>query len=560
MMINLITACFICTITIFSYGFFVHKFLFANSSEKTRITESSLFGIIALSLLAVILNFLLPLNKFIGSFIIIFSFFLFYKITINEKFRYKIIKLIIASSFITFLLIYGSNINRPDAGLYHLPYVSILHDSKIIFGISNVHSRFGMISIIQYLSAIFNNHFFILEFLTLPLATILSFFIIFLISTFSTLKNNLNLLNFIFLILVVSLYSFSRYSNYGNDAPSHIYFFLVAFYFLLSHEDKNNFSKILIISSFLITLKPFMLFVFIIPIVYFLKYKKNNWIFKRSLIFSFCILFFWILKNIITSGCLIYPVTKTCFSELNYVDKKIIKQVETEGEAWSKDVNNFKIDIPLKEYNKVKWISVWFNNHFKVIIEKVLPIFIFLIVIFLMKILRTKLNFKKNKSKFFLNNQFLLIILSLIFSIIWFLKFPIYRYGMSFIIITIFSIFCFTLTFFEKENSFKKNKKFFSIIVIFGIVMFSFKNVLRITNLEITNYKNFPWPKIYTLSNIEKNTPKKYKQIIYDNQLLYYYTGGIECMYSNAPCSNYLNKNIKLNTFKSYKIYSLNTK
>ena len=46
---------------------------------------------------------------------------------------------------------------RPDAGLYHLPYVKILNDEKIIFGLSNLHSRYGHISIIQYLSAISNN-------------------------------------------------------------------------------------------------------------------------------------------------------------------------------------------------------------------------------------------------------------------------------------------------------------------------------------------------------------------------------------------------------------------
>ena len=559
-MINLITACFICTITIFSHGFFVHKFLFVNSNEKTRIIESALFGVIALGLLAVIINFLIPLNKFVGSFVIIFSFFLFYKIIIKENYRYKIIKLIIASSIMTFLLIYGSNINRPDAGLYHLPYVSILHDSKIMFGISNVHSRFGMISIIQYLSAIFNNHFFILEFLTIPLATIFSFFIVFLISIFSALKKNLTLLNFIFFILVVTFYSFSRYSNYGNDAPTHIYFFLVAFYFLISHKDKDNFYKILIISSFLITLKPFMLFVFIIPIVYFFKFTKNTWVLNRCLLFSFCILFFWVLKNIITTGCIIYPVTKTCFSKLNYVDKQVVKQVETEGEAWSKDVNNSKVNISFKEYNKVKWMNVWLNNHFKVITEKTFPIFIFLIIIFLLKMLKTKLVFKNNKSKFFSNNQFLLILLCLIFSVIWFLKFPIYRYGMSFLVIFIFSIFCFILTFFENENSFKKNKFFFSIIVICAIIVFSLKNLIRITNIDNIKYSNFPWPKIYTLKNEGENVPKKFKQIMNNNKLLYYYTGGTECMYSLAPCTNYLNKNIKLNTIKTYKVYSLNNK
>ena len=46
---------------------------------------------------------------------------------------------------------------RPDAGLYHLPFINILHHEKIVLGLSNLHFRFGHISIIQYFSAISNN-------------------------------------------------------------------------------------------------------------------------------------------------------------------------------------------------------------------------------------------------------------------------------------------------------------------------------------------------------------------------------------------------------------------
>ena len=61
------------------------------------------------------------------------------------------------SSIIIFLLIASSNVYRPDAGLYHLPFINILNHEKIIFGLSNLHFRYGHISIIQYTSAIFNN-------------------------------------------------------------------------------------------------------------------------------------------------------------------------------------------------------------------------------------------------------------------------------------------------------------------------------------------------------------------------------------------------------------------
>ena len=58
------------------------------------------------------------------------------------------------------LIISLDNTNRPDAGLYHLPYINILNESNLIVGISNIHFRYGHISIIQYISAIYNNIFF----------------------------------------------------------------------------------------------------------------------------------------------------------------------------------------------------------------------------------------------------------------------------------------------------------------------------------------------------------------------------------------------------------------
>ena len=116
-------------------------------------------GAVGLSFVSLILNFFVPLNATINSFIyflIIIIFFFKFKNKINKK----TIIFLIASSVITFLLIIYSNINRPDAGLYHLPYISLINENKIIFGISNLHSRFGHVSIIQYLQAINKNYVF----------------------------------------------------------------------------------------------------------------------------------------------------------------------------------------------------------------------------------------------------------------------------------------------------------------------------------------------------------------------------------------------------------------
>ena len=73
------------------------------------------------------------------------------------------------------------------------------------------------------------------------------------------------------------------------------------------------------------------------------------------------------------------------------------------------------------------------QNHFKIIIEKISPI---LIILFLILIIKFKLREKINKEIIKMNNRFLIIFLfSFIFVLIWFLKFPLYRFGQSFLII-----------------------------------------------------------------------------------------------------------------------------
>ena len=73
--------------------------------------------------------------------------------------------------------------------MYHFPYISFLQESKIALGITNIHYRFGYISIFQYISSMYNNSFFMKEAITIPLASLFSFFIGYVISE---IKKNLN--------------------------------------------------------------------------------------------------------------------------------------------------------------------------------------------------------------------------------------------------------------------------------------------------------------------------------------------------------------------------------
>ena len=308
------------------------------------------------------------------------------------KIGYKNYKIILFASLCTFILILCSNVYRPDAGLYHLPVTSMINENKIIIGSSNIHFRFAHSSIIQYFSALYNTHFFSLAFITIPSASIFSFYIYYIFENYlKYVKEKNNFLSlFFFLLIIFSLYSFNRYSNYGNDAVAHIfYFILITKLLTINYFDeikKNEFYIISLICLFLLSNKIFMGIVLIIPALIFIySINKRKILFSKNFIYCFIFLALWILKSVLTSGCIFYPISQTCFKNFKIYDNDKTKFEALSGEAWSKDwINQEDPKLEFKEYNeKFNWIDTWLKNlltnlsskEWKVMIAKIPPIF-----------------------------------------------------------------------------------------------------------------------------------------------------------------------------------------
>ena len=227
------------------------------------------------------------------------------------------------SSIITIILLSYSNIYRPDAGLYHLPYLSLVNDNKIVIGAANINFRFAINSIAQYLSASQNNYIYNQASISIPLASAFSFSIIFMIKKiFEKIKINKTLISTsIFLISIFCLLSFGRFSNYGNDAISHLYFFILVIFILADYErikfDYLKLNKIALLSIFLFTTKAFMFLIIAIPFIFFITFKnKKKLLLSRFHFINSVLLIAWLLKSVIISGCIIYPINETCFKSL----------------------------------------------------------------------------------------------------------------------------------------------------------------------------------------------------------------------------------------------------
>lgn len=508
-------------------------YIFIRNKKKNIYNYSInlIFGIILVSFLALILNFFFPLNKLICTLIIIIPIITIIK-NINFFFSINYLKFLLIISTLAFLLIAKSTVYRPDAYLYHLPFINILIENKIIFGLTNLHSRFGHTSIIQYTSSILNNYIFEEKGILLPVALVASAVIINLgYQIFKYFSNQQYTLHFyyLFFIFIFITYKMNRYSEYGNDATAHfLFFFLISELIRDFKKEQKSFSNLLLISVFIIMNKITFALAIFLP---FLINEKNTIKFfnlKNYFIYLFVII--WILKNIILTGCLTYPIPGLCFEKLSWTNTELARKVSIENEAWAKGWSDSKYNISQINYNKsFNWIKTWSNNHFKKIYKILVPYLFFIIFIYIYSFLK----FKKTelpKKKF---EYYSILIVCAISSIIWFLKAPVFRFGYSYIITFIALSAALTLS---KIEVLKKINIFF-ISIIFCSIVFIGKNALRIFDKK--PYLSL-WPQI-ELKN--KNTLKKINL-----EHIYYYESEGECGYGYSICTNY--KNLKVKSIK----------
>jgi hypothetical protein len=555
-------------IKIFLFSFLTNFFYYSlgslvlrgNKNTNYSFFYKALIGAITASFIALLLNFFVPLNNNINSFLyilVILIFLLKSEITIKKK---EVIFLTVATS-ICFLLILLSNVNRPDAGLYHLPYIAILNEYKIIFGLNNLHSRFGHVSIIQYLSALNNNYFFKENGIIIPLASIASFYYIYFANeVLKIYKKKLKIQSsslFSLLVLIYISFKIIGYDGFGNDAIAHLSFFYLISYILKLERKSADIILIFSISVFIFLNKSTMIFVFIIPIfITFYKYKLDlKKIFTLILSFPTIFLLLWLIKNLITSGCAIYPVAITCVDYLPWLNIQSTITENIASEAWSKawpenDNQKITMEIFIKDFN---WMAAWSEKHLIYIISIVIPYTLALLALFLF----IKINYKNFNNKIIIVKlgkfYWLIFFTCFIGSIFFFMKFPLYRYGYSYLISLIILVFIYYI---RKNNSQKKIICVSRFVFSLAIIVFISKQSLRLINSYNLEYINKPWPKIYSFGNNEKiNAEKRY----INKNFYYYFSKNGECMFSTPPCTNYeideklITKKLIGYTFLTYK-------
>ena len=375
------------------------KYLINSFSIKEINNLDIIYGIFLLSFIAIFFHFLLPL-KSITYFIIIIGILLFLYSVIFRNIKININFLIIFPIIFFYIFISYNTPTLGDSSLYHLQTIKWFTNYKISFGIANLEPRLGVNSLWHLFLSLFNIKLQKIQTIYFLSAIIHSVLIY---EVFLNRKNtfnfsNLFLVSSVFFILIFTIiHPFANGTIYNligspeNDSVVMCLFIITIYLFikLIEHKDKSiEYLNLIILFSTIAALSKLShLSLLLIPFMLVVVFGYSK-IFRRINILAFLLFFLMLIRSIILSGCVFFPVAKTCIKNLSW--GLPIKDVNTAGNIYK----SFARDTPLRAkwtdfdhtLNSFDWFYPWlteyvFNTAFFIILFLLILISIFLYII-----------------------------------------------------------------------------------------------------------------------------------------------------------------------------------
>ena len=469
-----------------------------------------LFGIYILIVYSYLSNLFIA-HKENHNLVILFIGLILFVYLIKQKYRSYKSEIIFSS--IVFSLLFCAVLqfkNHDDFSYYHFPYTYYLTQQSLHIGVGQFNHGFRTPSSIFYINSLFYLPYAKFYLLNLFSLFILGFANIILLKKihdyfkFVFIKaKQINFIHFLSLLSFVFInIFFYRLSEYGTDRAAMILIFLFIIELLSFINLKTiktiNLFYIYLLGALIISLKAFYILyiIFIIPLFLYILKKKKNYI--RSLYFLFfnkyfilflVLFFFTIFTYFINTGCLIYPLSITCFEGMSWgIPLTTVQKMNDWYELWSKGgaAPNFRVDNPEEYIKNFNWISNWIDIYFFNKMSDFILGVIFLISIFLIFF---KDNFFKKKLIEVDQRVYLVYLVIFILGIEWFFNHPALRYG-GYHIIALLLFIPLSIKLSSQKTNLKKYTRISTLLIFITMSIFISRNINRIINeIEFYGYK-----------------------------------------------------------------------
>ena len=475
-----------------------------------------IFGIFFLIIYSYLSNFFIAHTEIHNVLIILLGTFFFISSVRKFNFEYKNQFFFIFVVF--FLLLCGlfQFKNHDDFPYYHFPYTYYLTQQSLHFGIGQFNHGFRTPSSIFYLNSLFYLPFakfylfnfssiFILGFTNIILLKKIHHFF-----SFTKIKkgqisliNYLSLLSFIFINIF-----FYRFSEYGTDRAAMILIFLLIIEIFNFNEIKkfknSDLLYIYVLGAIIISLKAVYLLylIFFVPLFILTLRKKKTYfrtvyflLYNKYFLLLLSSLFFVLVTSFINTGCVIYPISSTCFDNLSWGIPSIqVQQMSAWYELWSKGgaAPNFRIENPAEYIKGFNWLSNWTDIYFfNKMSDFILGLFFLIsIVLFLFK--ESFFNIRLNKIKI---ETFIIYLIVFILGLEWFYNRPSLRYG-GYHILPLLLFIPISIKLASSDINVKKYTKIILILICITISTFIGRNINRIVK-EVQFYDYKPLKKTF---------------------------------------------------------------
>ena len=433
--------------------------------------------------------------------------------------KYSLFKSEIIFSFIVFVLLFCAVLqfkNHDDFAYYHFPYAYYLTQQSLHIGIGQFGHGFRTPSSIFYINSLFYlpyAKFYLFNFFSL---FILGFANIILLKKihnyfkFTSAKGEqLNFIHFLSLLsfIFINIF-FYRMSEYGTDRAAMVLIFLFVIELLNFVNLKNiktfNLFYIYLLGALIISFKAFYILyiIFIIPLFLYILKKNKNYIqtsyflfFNKYFVLFLFLFLFVLFTSFINTGCLVYPLSFTCFDGMSWgISLTEVQHMNDWYELWSKGgaAPNFRIDNPETYIKNFNWVSNWIDIYFFNKVSDFILGIIFLISIFIFCFRDIFFNRKIIRVD---NHVYLVYLLIFVLGIEWFYNHPSLRYG-GYHIIALLIFIPLAVKLSSSQIDLKKYTKVAIVLVSITTIIFISRNINRM-NDEVETYGYKPIKQTY---------------------------------------------------------------
>jgi hypothetical protein len=441
-----------------------------------------------------------------------------------------------------------------DSGLYHVQATEWLRQWPLVFGVANIHERFGNNSIWWTISTALNPFFGPKNAVDVSGAVLFTSMVMVLWPSQLTRHNFLTKIEFWFLFFIFVIFGqpilFDQAGSPANDFPVNFMWILTAYIAVkvVSYQKSEDLIFFISLSALGIMIKASSIFTVLFIPLYFLSQNKRAlfaldflYLHKRSLLFLCACSIIWFLNGFVASGCWLWPAVQTCYPKVSWSLPDVFT---IENYKWIKSWAR----LPLVSHEIVlandDWLRPWLRNFYETkYIKPLLKISVFLAFCLIFSLVTGKKIFKKIT---FHKTIFIWLALSLIF---WFVMAPDLRFG-SGLVLSIF-----VLVIFGFYNSLEI--KWLKFIVLIVLIFYQKNSVLNLFTSLKYGLENYPISKQFKVNDLPAYIDYKTNSGVL-LKLPDPKSGSDKCWFAELPCTPYPRENLievrYLNQFKGYNL------